>query len=107
MTPVSASKAAPIGPPMKAHAAETARPAAAIVMPEAEAAFCASESWTVAAGEVARMADAAVVGSSLVERIAGALDEQGRPRADLVESVLAFAKALGDGVRGRTEEGQA
>jgi tryptophan synthase alpha chain len=60
-----------------------------------------------AAGEVARMADAAVVGSSLVERIAGALDEQGRPRADLVESVLAFAKALGDGVRGRTEEGQA
>jgi tryptophan synthase alpha chain len=52
------------------------------------------------AGEIARIADAAVVGSSLVERIAGALDADGRPRAGLAEGVLDFAKALGEGVRG-------
>src|SRR5690606_33351675 len=58
-----------------------------------------------AAGEVARVADAAVVGSSLVERIADALDEDGNPRAGLAETVLDFARALGDGVR-RTTEGR-
>ncbi|MGE5145347.1 MAG: tryptophan synthase subunit alpha [Candidatus Eiseniibacteriota bacterium] len=52
------------------------------------------------AAEVARVADAAVVGSSLVERIVSALDAEGRPRAGLADGVLAFAKALGEGVRG-------
>jgi tryptophan synthase alpha chain len=55
------------------------------------------------AGEIARIADAAVVGSSLVERIAGALDAAGRPRAGLAEGVLDFARALGQGVRGDTK----
>ena len=55
------------------------------------------------AGEISRIADAAVVGSSLVERIAGALDADGRPRPGLADGVLEFAKALGDGVRGTTE----
>jgi tryptophan synthase alpha chain len=53
-----------------------------------------------AAGEVARIADAAVVGSSLVERIVGALDADGKPRPGLAEGALAFARALGQGVRG-------
>jgi tryptophan synthase alpha chain len=52
------------------------------------------------AAEVARVADAAVVGSSLVERVVTALDADGTPRAGLADGVLAFAKALGDGVRG-------
>jgi tryptophan synthase alpha chain len=52
-----------------------------------------------AAGEIARIADAAVVGSSLVERIVGALDTDGRPRPELTKGVLDFAKALGQGVR--------
>src|SRR5690606_23018068 len=36
------------------------------------------------AAEIAQAADAAVVGSALVDRIAGNLDERGRPRAGLV-----------------------
>jgi tryptophan synthase alpha chain len=52
------------------------------------------------AAEVASVADAAVVGSSLVERIVAGLDADGRPRAGTADSVLAFAKALAQGVRG-------
>ena len=47
------------------------------------------------AADVARVADAAVVGSALVETVAGALG-----KADLVPRVLAAVRSLGDGVRG-------
>ena len=52
------------------------------------------------AAEVARAADAAVVGSALVERIKGALDGEGRPGPGLSEEVLGFVRALAGGVRG-------
>ena len=51
------------------------------------------------AAEVARAADAAVVGSALVERVAAALDAQGKPGANLVASVLGEVRALATGVR--------
>jgi tryptophan synthase alpha chain len=51
------------------------------------------------AATVARVADAAVVGSAIVERIRGALDAAGRPKPGLVEDVLAFVRDLADGVR--------
>lgn len=50
---------------------------------------------------VASMADAAVVGSAIVDRIAAALDENGRPRPDLVKRVLDYVGALAAGVRGK------
>src|SRR5262249_9646177 len=46
------------------------------------------------AAEVARIADAAVVGSALVERVAGALDLDGKPKPQLVELVLRDVAAL-------------
>ncbi len=52
------------------------------------------------AAAVARVADAAVVGSALVQKIADGLDEEGRPQARLVASVLDFAKELAQGVHG-------
>lgn len=51
------------------------------------------------AGQIAGIADAAVVGSALVNVVAGGLDTDGRPKPGLVDEVLAFAKRLGDGVR--------
>jgi tryptophan synthase alpha chain len=51
------------------------------------------------AAEVARVADAAVVGSALVELIAGSLDAEGRPRAGLAEAVLGQVAQLARGVR--------
>ena len=51
------------------------------------------------AGQVAGVADAAVVGSALVNVVAGGLDADGKPKSGLVGEVLAFAKRLGDGVR--------
>jgi tryptophan synthase alpha chain len=51
------------------------------------------------AAAVARAADAAVVGSALVERVAAALDAQGKPGANLVASVLGEVRALATGVR--------
>jgi len=51
------------------------------------------------AAEVARVADAAVVGSALVERVAAALDADGRATPGLAASVLAEVRALSDGVR--------
>lgn len=50
---------------------------------------------------VASMADAAVVGSAIVDRIAAALDENGRPRPDLVKRVLDYVGELAAGVRGK------
>jgi tryptophan synthase alpha chain len=51
------------------------------------------------AAEVARAADAAVVGSALVDRLALNLDPSGNAKAGLVEAVLADIRALAAGVR--------
>jgi tryptophan synthase alpha chain len=52
------------------------------------------------AAAVARAADAAVVGSALVQRLASNLDPDGRAKPGLVEAVLADIRALARGVRG-------
>src|SRR5882757_3586566 len=52
------------------------------------------------AAAVARHADAAVVGTAIVDRVKAGLDGNGKPKADLVPGVLGFVKALADGVRG-------
>ncbi len=51
------------------------------------------------AAEITRVADAAVVGSALVERIAAGLDDRGRPKPSLVPDLLGFVRALAAGVR--------
>lgn len=51
------------------------------------------------AAEVARAADAAVVGSALVDRLALNLDPEGRAKPGMVEAVLADIRALAAGVR--------
>jgi tryptophan synthase alpha chain len=51
------------------------------------------------AQEVARVADAAVVGSALVDRIAASLDSAGKALPILVDAVLADVRALAQGVR--------
>ena len=52
------------------------------------------------AAEVARIADAAVVGSALVDRIAGSLDEEGRAKPGLVRALHEQVQALAEGVHG-------
>ena len=52
------------------------------------------------AAEVAGIADAAVVGTALVERIKAKLDEAGRPQPGLVEGLLDLVGALARSVRG-------
>jgi len=52
------------------------------------------------AAAIARVADAAVVGSALVGHIADRLDGDGRATPGLTQSVLAQVRALADGVRG-------
>jgi tryptophan synthase alpha chain len=56
------------------------------------------------AAAVAQVADAAVVGSAIVQLIADNLDANGQPAAGLVETVLDFARALADGVHGARQE---
>jgi len=51
------------------------------------------------AAEVASVADAAVVGSALVNRIRDNLDADGKANPQLVGEVLGFTKQLADGVR--------
>jgi tryptophan synthase alpha chain len=51
------------------------------------------------AAMIARHADAAVVGSAIVDMVKVALDENGKPKSGLVAGVLAFVKSLADGVR--------
>jgi tryptophan synthase alpha chain len=51
------------------------------------------------AGEAARIADAAVVGSALIDTLASSLDAAGRAAPDTAERVLAQIRALADGVR--------
>jgi tryptophan synthase alpha chain len=53
-----------------------------------------------AAAAVARVADAAVVGTALVDRVADGLDDEGRARPGLADDVLAYVGALASGVRG-------
>lgn len=52
-----------------------------------------------AAGDVAAVADAAVVGSALVNRIRDNLDADGQVKPGLVKEVLGFVTELADGVR--------
>ncbi len=52
------------------------------------------------AAAIARLADAAVVGSTLVQRVASMLDEKGRAKTGLAETVLGDVRALAEGVRG-------
>jgi tryptophan synthase alpha chain len=51
------------------------------------------------AAAVARHADAAVVGSAIVDQVKVALDADGKPKPDLVPNLLGFVKSLADGVR--------
>jgi tryptophan synthase alpha chain len=51
------------------------------------------------AAEIARLADAAVVGSALVNRLAANLDDNVRGRSGLIDAVLADVSALAQGVR--------
>jgi tryptophan synthase alpha chain len=51
------------------------------------------------AAEIARLADAAVVGSALVDRLAANLDDNARARPGLIDAVLADVSALAQGVR--------
>jgi len=51
------------------------------------------------AAETVRGADAAVVGSALVERIKAGLDDRGQAKASLVPDLLGFVRALAAGVR--------
>lgn len=52
------------------------------------------------AAEVARIADAAIVGSAVVATIKDSLDGQGRAGQGTVSETLTFVKRLADGVRG-------
>lgn len=56
------------------------------------------------AAEVAAVADAAVVGSALVERIRANLDARGRAKPGLVEDVLGLVGELAQAVRGARRE---
>jgi tryptophan synthase alpha chain len=51
------------------------------------------------AAAVARVADAAVVGSAIVNRVAAGLDAEGRAKPGLVGETLAFVRQLADAVR--------
>ena len=51
------------------------------------------------AGEVAAVADAAVVGTAIVETIANALDQDGKAQPDLVADTLGFVSGLAKAVR--------
>ncbi len=49
---------------------------------------------------MARVADAAVVGSALVDRVAGNLTADGEAGPGLVDAVLGLVSELAEGVRG-------
>ncbi len=59
------------------------------------------------AAAVAAVADAAVVGSALVDTVASNLDEAGRPRPGLAAAVLSLVGDLARGVRGARMKGAA
>jgi len=52
------------------------------------------------AAAVARHADAAVVGTAIIDRVKAGLDDKGMAKPDLVPGVFAYIRALADGVRG-------
>jgi tryptophan synthase alpha chain len=52
------------------------------------------------AAAIARVADAAVVGSAVIDKLAACLDDQGKPKPNLVPTALAFVSDLANGVRG-------
>lgn len=52
------------------------------------------------AAEVAAVADAAVVGSALIDRLKSGLDAENRARDGTVADVLGFVRSLAEGVRG-------
>ena len=52
------------------------------------------------AREVASVANAAVVGSAIVDRVVGGLDDDGRPKPGLTAGVLDYVRELAAGVRG-------
>lgn len=59
------------------------------------------------AAAIARVADAAVVGSAIVDRIAAGLDAQGTPKANLIDEVLKYVQTLSKGVaEGRRQAAQ-
>jgi tryptophan synthase alpha chain len=49
---------------------------------------------------IGQIADAAVVGSAIVSRVANGLDDQGRPRPGLADEVLGFVRELAAGLKG-------
>ncbi len=51
------------------------------------------------AAEIAAVADAVVVGSAIVERIAQGLDGAGRPEPSCADAVIGFVRTLAEGVR--------
>ncbi|MEM7041575.1 MAG: tryptophan synthase subunit alpha [Pseudomonadota bacterium] len=51
------------------------------------------------AGEIAKVADAAVVGSALVDKIASSLDENGRPDAGLIDALLEQVSHLANSIK--------
>ncbi|HIP78055.1 MAG TPA: tryptophan synthase subunit alpha [Kiloniellaceae bacterium] len=53
-----------------------------------------------AAAAISQAADAAVVGSAIVDAIKAELDAEGKAKHGLVAKVLAFVESLADGVRG-------
>ena len=55
------------------------------------------------AAEVAATADAAVVGSALVDRIKASLTEDGNAGPDTVEQLLGLVSELAEGVRGQSK----
>lgn len=59
------------------------------------------------ASVMASVADAAVVGSALVDRVAGHVDENGSVAPGLVDDVLSFVTELAEGVRGAAVKGTA
>ena len=52
------------------------------------------------AADAVRVADAAVVGTALIDTLAASLDAEGRAAPDTAERVLAQVRALAEGVRG-------
>ena len=58
------------------------------------------------AAEIARVADAAVVASALVDRLARNLDPAGKALPGLIDAVLGDIAALAEGIRGARRKGQ-
>ena len=56
------------------------------------------------AAEVAKVADATVVGTAIVDQVAGGLDAAGNPSADLVDNTLGYVSALAASVRAARNE---